>query len=143
MKVANLDPAAEYFDYDASFDIRNLVQLEQVMEEFGYGPNEVPHINVITKCDIADKEAIARVLDSESAGMINMLDRQSNSKLKSLTRAMSSIVDDYMIVSFVMLDVSDEDSIEEVLGRTDHAIQYGEDVEPREPRDEDMGDEEY
>jgi GTPase SAR1 family protein len=217
MKVANLDPAAEYFDYDASFDIRNLVQLEQVMEEFGYGPNgglvycmeflfhnsdwlkeeldefgedeyiildcpgqielyshlpimhnlahllvmwgyrvvsvylldalfvlepakfisgcmlslscmlqlEVPHINVITKCDIADKEAIARVLDSESAGMINMLDRQSSDKLKSLTRAMSSIVDDYMIVSFVMLDVSDEDSIEEVLARTDHAIQYG------------------
>jgi hypothetical protein len=37
--VANLDPAAEYFAYNASFDIRELVRLEGVMEEYGYGPN--------------------------------------------------------------------------------------------------------
>ena len=36
--------------------------------------------------------------------------------------------------------VSDEDSIEEVLMRTDHAVQYGEDLEPKEPRDEDFGE---
>ncbi len=125
---------------------------------------EVPHINVVTKCDIADKDQVARILDTEGAAMISMLDRESPEKLRRLTRAMSSIVDDYMIVSFVMLDVSEEDSIEEVLARTDHAVQYGkhattqaeqissavvtsryccflgEDVEPREPRDEDMDD---
>ena len=37
--VANLDPAAESYGYDASFDIRNLINVDQVMEEHGFGPN--------------------------------------------------------------------------------------------------------
>lgn len=37
--VANLDPAAEGIDYDASFDIRDLVKIDEVMEEHGFGPN--------------------------------------------------------------------------------------------------------
>lgn len=217
LRVANLDPAAEFYNYDASFDIRDLIQLEQVMDEFGYGPNgglvycmefllqncdwlqdeldqfgedeyvildcpgqvelyshlpvmknlaamltmwgyrvvsvylmdalfvlepakfvagcmlslscmiqlELPHINVITKCDIADKDAINKVLDMEGAWMVNQLDRQSSDKMKKLNKAISSVVDDYMMVSFVMLDISDEDTIEDVMARTDHAIQYG------------------
>ena len=217
MKVANLDPAAEFYNYDAAFDIRDLVQLDQVMDEFGYGPNGglvycmefllqnsdwlqdeldqfgedeyiildcpgqvelyshlpvmknlvtmltmwgyrvvsvylmdalfvlepakfvsgcmlslscmiqlgLPHINVVTKCDIADKDAINRVLDMEGAWMVNQLDRQSSEKMKKLNKAISSVVDDYMMVSFVMLDISDEDTIEDVMARTDHAIQYG------------------
>jgi hypothetical protein len=53
-------------------------------------------------------------------------------KLRKLTDAMSQVVDDFMIVSFVMLDSTDEDSIEEVLIRTDHSVQYGEDQEVKE-----------
>jgi GPN-loop GTPase len=34
-----LDPAAEFFNYDCSIDIRELVPLEEVMEELGFGPN--------------------------------------------------------------------------------------------------------
>ena len=56
-------------------------------------------------------------------------------KLNKLTNAICSIVDDYMMVSFVMLDITDEDSIDEVVCYTDHAIQYGEDAEPRDPID--------
>jgi GTPase SAR1 family protein len=37
--VANLDPAAETFGYDLSFDIRDLITVEDVMEELGLGPN--------------------------------------------------------------------------------------------------------
>jgi hypothetical protein len=218
MRVANLDPAAEHFEYDASFDVRDLVNLDQVMEEFGYGPNgglvycmeylyqnsdwlqeeldnfgddeyilldcpgqielyshlpimhnlanllvtwgyrvasvylldalfvmepnkfisgcmlslscmihlELPHLNVITKCDMADKEQIAQILDKEGANFIAATDNKSPAKLKRFAQAMSSVIDDYMIVSFVMLDVTDEESIDEVLARVDHAIQYGE-----------------
>ena len=217
MHVANLDPAAEVFGYSPSFDVRDLINLETVMEEFGLGPNgglvycmefllqnnewlkdeldafgeddyivldcpgqvelyshlpimrdlarqltlwgfrvvsvylldalfvlepakfisgcllslscmlqlELPHVNVVTKCDIADKEQIEQVLDSEGAWMINAMDKQSSGKLKKLTEAMSNVVDDYMLVSFALLDVTDEESIEDVLMRTDHAIQYG------------------
>lgn len=37
----NLDPAAdnESFEYEPSIDIRDLVSLDDVMEELGYGPN--------------------------------------------------------------------------------------------------------
>jgi GTPase SAR1 family protein len=35
----NLDPAAEAFDYPVSIDIRELIGLDDVMEELEYGPN--------------------------------------------------------------------------------------------------------
>jgi len=39
--LVNLDPAAstESFEYEPAIDIRDLVSLEDVMEELGYGPN--------------------------------------------------------------------------------------------------------
>ena len=37
--VANLDPAAELFQYDAAFDVRELISVEEVMTELGLGPN--------------------------------------------------------------------------------------------------------
>lgn len=39
MHVVNLDPAAENFDYPVAMDIRELISLEDVMEELGLGPN--------------------------------------------------------------------------------------------------------
>jgi GTPase SAR1 family protein len=35
----NLDPAAERFDYEPTLDIRDLINLEDVMEELEFGPN--------------------------------------------------------------------------------------------------------
>ncbi len=35
----NLDPSAEVFDYPISVDIRELISVDEVMEELGYGPN--------------------------------------------------------------------------------------------------------
>jgi GTPase SAR1 family protein len=216
--VGNLDPAAEVYEYDPSFDIRDLISLDQVMEESGLGPNgglvycmeylldhsewlleqldsfheddyiildcpgqielyshlpvmkhlgallqswgfrvasvylmdalfvfeppkfisgcmlslscmlqlELPHINVITKCDLAEKEEIERVLEFENSYMINELDKHSNPKLKALSHAIGSVIDDYMIVSFTLLDATDEESINDVLQKTDFIIQYGE-----------------
>ena len=235
LHVANLDPAAERFDYECDFDIRDLINLEDAMEEFGLGPNgglvycmeyllqnsdwlkdeldqygedeyvildcpgqvelyshlpivrdlarsldmwgyrcvsvylldalfvlepskfisgcllslscmvqvELPHINVITKCDVADKEAIEKVLDSEGAWMIQMMDQHNNERLRNLTQALSSVIDDYMMVSFALLDVTDEDSMADVMEKVNHAVQYGEDLEPKDPGfDDQEGDQE-
>ena len=105
---------------------------------------ELPHINVITKCDLADKEEIDKILSAEGAWMIGQMHKQyqEETRLKKLTEAISSVVDDYMMVSFVTLDVSDEDSIAEVLSFTDHAVQFGEDAEHKEPAEDidDNGD---
>ncbi|GAV68397.1 ATP_bind_1 domain-containing protein [Cephalotus follicularis] len=37
--MVNLDPAAENFDYPVAMDIRELISLDDVMEELGLGPN--------------------------------------------------------------------------------------------------------
>lgn len=39
IRVMNLDPAAEYFKYRCDIDIRELVTLEDVMDELELGPN--------------------------------------------------------------------------------------------------------
>jgi len=69
--------------------------------------------------------------------MINANQHQPNKRLARLTSAISSVVDDFMMVSFVLLDQTDEESIEEVVAHCDRAVQYGEDLEPMEPKDED------
>ncbi|XP_065627301.1 GPN-loop GTPase 3 [Quercus suber] len=37
--IVNLDPAAENFDYPVAMDIRELINLDDVMEELGLGPS--------------------------------------------------------------------------------------------------------
>ena len=42
MQIANLDPAAEHFPYPVqslAFDIRDLISVDEVMQELGLGPN--------------------------------------------------------------------------------------------------------
>ncbi|KAG6415514.1 hypothetical protein SASPL_122926 [Salvia splendens] len=39
INIVNLDPAAENFNYPVAMDIRELISLEDVMEELGLGPN--------------------------------------------------------------------------------------------------------
>ena len=43
-------------------------------------------------------------------------------------------VDDYSLVQFLPLDITDEDSINDALLQIDSSIQYGEDFEPKEPK---------
>ena len=37
--IVNLDPAAEHFKYKCDIDIRDLIGLDDVMEELKLGPN--------------------------------------------------------------------------------------------------------
>lgn len=273
--VANLDPAAENFKYDVAFDVRDLISVDDVMEELGLGPNggliycmeyllenldwlldqlsqfgdeeylmldcpgqielythvpvmrrvidslrtagydsdmvsvfvvdatfvadapkfisgsllslsamialELPHINILSKCDLVDKERVDEVLDIESATQLwNIEERQrqgeeaaveefertgkfetaeggkardtesvedkteaSESKKRQaaielrrrkrdrLTEAICSLLDDFSMVSFLPLNITDEESIDFVLSNVDHTVQYGEDAEVR------------
>ncbi|XLU75476.1 hypothetical protein S245_034529, partial [Arachis hypogaea] len=42
MHIVNLDPAAENFEYPVAMDIRELISLDDVMEEVGLSPNGSP-----------------------------------------------------------------------------------------------------
>ena len=244
--VANLDPACDTFGYDATFDVQELISVNDVMTELGLGPNggllycmeylldnvdwlenemsqfgddeylildcpgqielythvpimkrviesiqewgfdmvsvflvdaaflvdaskflsgsllslsamislELPHVNVLSKCDLMAAEEVDAILDQTSAIglwerdqvrhsliMENASDeeRTQQSQLEQrrrqrgrLTDAISQLLDDYAMVSFVPLNIKDEDSLEHVLATVDHAIQYGEDVEVKE-----------
>ena len=254
-----MDPAAENFGYDLTFDIRDLITVEDVMEELGLGPNgaliycmeylltemdwlneelekfdddefllidcpgqielythvpimkriveqlslwghnsriasvfvvdatfvcdaskfisgsllslsamialELPHVNILSKCDLINEERVANILDTESASMLfskeeykasveeaaimkslekeedkekvaiiraerqRMIERRR--KHNRLTEAICSLLDDYSMVSFIPLNIKDEESIDHVLSHVDHTIQYGEDLEVR------------
>ena len=49
------------------------------------------------------------------------------------------LLEDWSMVQFLPLDPRDTDSVDEILAQIDNALQYHEDVEPRDPdeRDED------
>ncbi|CAB1104123.1 unnamed protein product [Ectocarpus sp. CCAP 1310/34] len=310
--VVNLDPAAETFEYEVAFDIRDLISLEDAMEELELGPNgglvycmeylldnmdwlkdeldkfdddeyiifdcpgqvelyshvpvmrnvldqlkswnynvcavflldatfitdpakfmsgallslsamvqlELPHLNVLTKCDLADRSEVERFLDTENAALISMHypqaqrgvhfgtapfnrgerggeedededeDEEANvmdddgsgrgaggeesadvgtgattaqreelqprgrlqvlgaqggvegaqrgplPRLARLTEAISGVLDDYTMVNFLPLDIRDEEDIALVLHHADYIVQYGEDLEPKQPKDD-------
>ncbi len=256
--VANLDPAAEDFGYQLAFDIRDLISVEEVMEELGLGPNgglvycmeyllsnldwlqehldefgedeylildcpgqlelythiplmrnlidrmrmwgyahtmaavflldatfvadtskflsgsllslsamialELPHTNVLTKCDLLTEEEVDDILNQGSATQMwdreqdrksliapspygreddttdqeRMLERRRRHRQR-LTDSIGQLLDDYSMISFVPLNIRDEDSIDALLAVVDASIQYGEDLEVRE-YDNDAGD---
>ncbi|CAI5503012.1 unnamed protein product [Closterium sp. Naga37s-1] len=221
--VVNLDPAADEFKYNVAIDVRELVALEDVMDELKLGPNgglifameyleeslddwlkgqlddfhdddylvfdcpgqielyshvpvlrtfvdqlkrwdfhicavylidsqfmndeakfiagmlaslsamvqlELPHINVLTKVDLLhDKRTIEKYLEPEAAMLLADLDRSMPPRFARLNHAIAQLVDDYSLVNFLPLDISDEDSIQYVLSQVDNAIQFGEDAD--------------
>ncbi|CAO3660815.1 unnamed protein product [Rhizopus stolonifer] len=273
--LVNLDPAAENFEYEPTIDIRDLITLEDVMEELDYGPNggliycleflvnnidwleeeigdyeddylifdcpgqielythfpimkriceslsrlnmaicgvyclesqfiedkskyfsgvlsamsamvnlEIPHINVMTKMDLIegdygnkkvsedededdDEESAAAkkrrrqkrrrrlmekamndremdrylepdpLLIAEDAEVVYEGEEPTTRSLKfqALNQAIVQLIDDYSMVKFLPLNITDEDSTEYVLSHVDNSMQYGEDLEPKEPED--------
>ncbi|KAJ9270099.1 hypothetical protein DTO212C5_3838 [Paecilomyces variotii] len=245
----NLDPAAETFSYEPDLDIRELITLEDVMEELGLGPNggliycfefllqnldfltqaldplseeyliifdmpgqielythvpllpslanflsragplnislcaayllestfvvdkakffagtlsamsamimlEMPHVNILTKMDqikdvitrrelkrfanvdvqlLQDEFTEAEEVESDPSGTGALL---SGGSFKRLNRAVGQLIDDFSMVSFLQLDVQDEDSVAAVLSYIDDATQFHEAQEPKEPGNE-------
>ncbi|EFC46522.1 ATP binding domain family protein [Naegleria gruberi] len=236
--VVNLDPAAEEFKYQCAFDIRDLVTLEDVMEEFQLGPNgglvycmeylmqnledwfseelsdyendylifdcpgqielyshvpimqlfvkelerrgyrvccvycmdvqfiedvtkyisgitqalsamiqfETPHVNIFTKCDtLKGNKERSNILEKlkvpDKTELLYALEKETNphkrnSSFSKLNHAIVSLIDNFNMVGFLELDITDEESIEYILSYVDMTIQYGEDEEAKEPKEE-------
>mmetsp|Transcript_39509 Transcript_39509/g.80820 ORF Transcript_39509/g.80820 Transcript_39509/m.80820 type:complete len:152 (-) Transcript_39509:48-503(-) len=96
---------------------------------------ELPHVNVLSKCDLVDIKSIEKFLMPTGRMLAAELGETMDARFKSLNEAFASLVDDYSLVKYVPLDVKDEDSITMVLAQIDNAIQYGEDMEPKEPKE--------
>ena len=95
-----------------------------------HAPAQLPHINVITKCDIAPIRRHRGFLTPGSE-LLGDLNEHTAPQFRALNRALCSLLDDYSMVQFVTLDPTDEDSADHVLMQIENAIQYGEDMEPQ------------
>jgi hypothetical protein len=60
----------------------------------------------------------------------------SGTSFKRLNKAVAGLIDSFSMVSYLKLDVQDEDSVGSILSYIDDAIQYHEAQEPKEPGDE-------
>ncbi|KAK7752043.1 hypothetical protein SLS62_006007 [Diatrype stigma] len=264
----NLDPAAESFEHTPDLDIRELISLEDVMEEMGLGPNggliycleflmenldfltdaleslteeyliiidmpgqielythvpvlpalvrfltrsgaldvrlcaaylleatfvvdrakffagtlsamsamvmlEIPHLNVLSKMDLVKdqvrKKDLKRFLTpdvalldddpaevarrkaegqhqggaAEDDAAADPADKEAVMKgagFRRLNRAVANLIENFSMVSYLKLDVQDEDSVGAVLSYIDDCIQYHEAQEPREMKDEEFDD---
>jgi hypothetical protein len=113
---------------------------------------EVPHINILSKMDLVKgqvgKRELKRFLDPDSSllddeeedeyqiGKVD--DTQAIMKgesFKSLNRAVAGLIDSFSMVSYLKLDVQDEDSVASILSYIDEAIQFQESQEPKEMND--------
>ncbi|OMJ16983.1 GPN-loop GTPase 3, partial [Smittium culicis] len=98
---------------------------------------EIPQINVMTKMDLVSpdlKKSLDRYFDPDKSLLLSEANKQTPPKFLSLNNAISSIIDEFSMVSFIPLDISDEDSIAYVISHADNSIQFGEDEEPKEPK---------
>ena len=98
---------------------------------------ELPHVNVLSKVDLLDaraKKELVRYLDPESADLLSELSKTTNKKYHKLNKAIAALIDDYSLVQFMALDVSDEESVANIVLQVDLAIQYGEDLDVKIPK---------
>lgn len=123
---------------------------------------ELPHVNILSKMDLVKgqvtRNELKRFIDPDTSllqdGPTSGLVYESNDGLDSadnpleaksivtgdsfakLNRAVGQLIDEFSLVSFLKLDVQNEDSVGAVLSYIDDAIQFHEAQEPREPQDD-------
>ncbi|KAJ3324753.1 ATP binding protein [Boothiomyces sp. JEL0866] len=232
--LVNLDPAAEYFEYEPTIDIKNLITLEEVMQQLNYGPNGgliycleyllenldwfenelqdydddnliidcpgqielythsnimrqlveclhrlgyrvcgvylldsqfvqdsakffagimsamsamlqlgIPHLNVMTKMDLIDENdpELERFFSADTSLLLEDANASTRPDFHNLNQALVRLIDEYSMVNLIPLNIKDEDSIQYLLSHIDNAIQYGEDLEPKEVVDDIEDDE--
>lgn len=120
---------------------------------------EMPHINILSKMDLVKGQVAKRELkrfvqvdadlieDDPSRKTTDEEDNRkyrdpatteslmSGSAFHKLNKAVAQLIDDFSMVSYLKLDVQDEDSLGAILSYIDDAIQFHEAQEPKEPKE--------
>ena len=129
---------------------------------------EIPHVNVLSKMDLVrgsvTRKEMKRFIDPDTslidddpsdshAALASAEDKASDpssttsvmagGSFKRLNKAVAQLIDEFSMVSYLQLDVQNEDSVGAILSYIDDMIQFHEAQEPKEPKDEveyDYGD---
>lgn len=93
---------------------------------------EVPHLNVMSKMDLTKRLGNRRIddyMDADVDTLIGNLSKNMSPRYRKLNNAMGSLLDDFGMVSFVPLDITDDESIATLLLMVDIALQYEDEIE--------------
>ena len=122
---------------------------------------EIPHVNVLSKMDLvkgsvtrkemkrfidpdtslmdddpSDSQAAVESSQDKAADPSSTDSVMAGGSFKRLNKAVAQLVDDFSMVSYLQLDVQNEDSVGAILSYIDDMIQFHEAQEPKEPKDE-------
>ena len=70
-------------------------------------------------------------MDPSSDYLLESICDQTPARWRPLSTSICQVINDFSMVAFVPLNIHDEDSIQAALHHVDHAINYGEDLEPK------------
>ncbi|KAI0565486.1 GPN-loop GTPase [Gracilaria domingensis] len=105
---------------------------------------EVSHLNVMSKMDLTRNMAKRRVedfMDADVDTLVGEISKSTAPRFQRLNNAMGSLLDDFGMVSFVPLDLTDDESIAALLLMVDLALQYEDELDQNvqvpDERDED------
>ena len=102
---------------------------------------EIPHINVLSKLDLLSKSSRKQLdtfLHPDTRELTSSALMDGSGRYANLTEALGRVLDDYSLVKFFPLDISDEENLLDLLQVIDDKIQYGEDLEVRTESLEDL-----
>jgi GTPase SAR1 family protein len=108
---------------------------------------ELPHINVFSKMDLVERadspqvEArVERFLSVDPSLFLEKQESRPNLQFSRLNASLMTLFTEYSVMSFLPLNIKEEDSIDYILSSIEHAMQFGEDLEPFEAKDGGHGD---
>ena len=100
---------------------------------------EIPHVNVLSKIDLLGKEARKQLdvyLEPDTHALTSISHSESDKgdsafeqKYAMLSESIGRVLDDYSLVKFVPLDITNEENIGDLFLTIDNTIQYGEDAD--------------
>merc|ERR1712150_39282 len=102
---------------------------------------EIPHINIMSKLDLLNKAAKKEMERYLEPNMLSLLKQEMDEsaafgqKFQKLNKAIANLIDDYSLVNFFPLDITDEESIGAILLQADTSLQYFDELEPKEIKD--------
>lgn len=126
---------ASVFLLDSQFMIDGAKFLSGTMTALSVMVNmELPHINVLSKMDLLSKSArgqLDKFLEPDARALLGQVTNESawGRKYHKLSEAIGNLIEDFSLVRFIPLNLTDEESIADLMLIVDNIIQYGEDAD--------------
>jgi len=94
---------------------------------------ELPHVNVLSKMDLLGSQAKKKLDDFLHPNTCDLssssMSHSFNEKYQALTESLGKVLDDYSLVKYFPLDITNEENIADLFLMIDNTIQFGEDAD--------------